>query len=182
MNAFADSPSLPARFRPVTVLSPWSWPSVQFADGAILGFDNASLAIQFARKHNQSLLPNPADGEFIADPNDPNFWSATNRPELAKLGIFSIDQPAHRAKRAAEEGEKAELEAAYRRLGLDREKVKDTIAAAMETQLTNGVWARSTGRFARAVRGFDRYVLNTARDADDVIRDVVEDTLALPAN
>lgn len=61
----------------------------------------------------------------------------------------------HRAKRDRETATRLMYEAAYREYGLDRKREHDRIAAEMEATLTAGIWAKSTGEYARRCRELD---------------------------
>lgn len=108
----------------------------------------------------EAAKPNAARRPFHSNPSDPDFWSHGNRLILTELGIFSIDQPAQRKLRQEIADEDARIDAAYRRLGIDRQAIYADIEARLDGKRFDGIWARSTGEFARAKRAYDRAVLD----------------------
>lgn len=96
---------------------------------------------------------NPQPYPLHADTAD--FTDYGDRAKLATLGIFSVDKLQHRAKRDRETATRLMYEAAYREYGLDRKREHDRIAAEMEATLTAGIWAKSTGEYARRCRELD---------------------------
>lgn len=91
-----------------------------------------------------------------------DFRSYTDRIALAARGVFSVDQPAHRAQRAQEAANLAELDRAYAAEGLDRKAEYRRIAAEMEATMTDGVWARSTKEYAVKCHELDSIMLDAA--------------------
>ena len=96
---------------------------------------------------------NPQPYPLHADTAD--FTDYGDRAMLATLDIFPSDALRHRAKRDRETATRLMYEAAYRQFGLDRKREHDRIAAEMEATLTAGIWAKSTGEYARRCRELD---------------------------
>ena len=99
---------------------------------------------------------NPQPWPLHADTAD--FTDYGDRAMLSTLGIFSTDAKRHRAKRDQETATRLMYEQAYRQFGLDRNREHNRIAAEMEAGKTDGVWAKSTGEFARRCHDLDRAV------------------------
>ena len=90
------------------------------------------------------------------------FANTYKRDTLAKLGFFSVDQPAHRAKRRQEAFEEAKREAAATSLGINRGALLDRVAAEIESRLTSGIWARSTAEYYKKREALDNAILYAA--------------------
>lgn len=102
----------------------------------------------------------------------------------AARGVFTVDQPWHRAMRAEQEAQDARVQAAYDAVGMDRAAAYRRIAADMEGHMTGGVWARSTGEYAARVSELDRRIARRAwyeamkpqaqAQADAIYRNAIE--------
>ena len=96
------------------------------------------------------------DNGYTAD--SVTFSDFNTRIRLAAQGLFSVDRTDHKAQRAAERAVELRLDIAYSVVGVDRKATYRNIAMAIEATQTNGVWARSTGRYAAEVAAMDRKV------------------------
>jgi hypothetical protein len=96
-----------------------------------------------------------------------DFTTFDKRVDLAAKGVFSVDRPEHRALRANQATALAHLDRAYASLGLDRKTEYASIAAEMEATMTDGVWARSTGEYAKRCHELDREMLDAAAGGTD---------------
>ena len=119
-------------------------------DGSVFTLAQAA----WAKQHNRDTVymsSRPVVGED---------WSSYDAScDLAVLGFFAVDLKPHREKRQRQATILRYLEEAYEACGLDRDQVHNRIAAEMESALTNGVWAKSTGCYAAACLRADREVL-----------------------
>jgi hypothetical protein len=109
--------------------------------------NKAPLHPPFANRQPWPLRPDTADFSDFGD-----------RITLGRLGIFSVDRTAHRLKRALESQNEQMIEAAYAAIGKDRDAEHRKIAAELEATMTSGIWARSTGEYARRCRELDSAV------------------------
>ena len=98
-----------------------------------------------------------AELDFSADEVD--FTDYVTRQRLSAQGLHSIDQQAKRESIEAEVARIAALEAAYRLVGLDRDRAHRRIAARLEAGRTGGVWATSTAEYANARDSLDALTL-----------------------
>jgi len=96
-----------------------------------------------------------AHGDWFAD--------QIKRIEAAKRGAFSVDQPEHRAKRAAEAAERFEIDEAYASLSLDKATEHRRIAESIPGLGSGGVWPGATGILCGRTRALDKAVLEVAR-------------------
>lgn len=99
---------------------------------------------------------NPQPFPLHADTAD--FTDYGDRGKLATLGIFSTDSARFREKRAGQAATERMYDDAYAAFNLDRKREHARIAAEIEATLTNGVWARSTGEYARRCHALDRAI------------------------
>jgi hypothetical protein len=97
--------------------------------------------------------------ELDFSPDEVDFTDYVTRQRLSAQGLFSIDQKAKREAIAAEVARIAELEAAYKLVGLDRNRAHRRIAARLEGVRTGGVWATSTAEYANARDKLDALTL-----------------------
>lgn len=120
-------------------------------------------------KYRPILIDAPARGPYTGHPfvnpqpyplhaDTANFTDYGDRCKLSTLGIFSTDTLRHRAKRDTETATRLMYEAAYREYGLDRNREHNRIAAEMESTMTAGIWAKSTGEYSRRCRELDRAI------------------------
>jgi hypothetical protein len=98
-----------------------------------------------------------AELDFRADEVD--FTDYVTRQRLSAQRLHSIDQQVKRESIEAEAARVAALEAAYRLVGLDRDRAHRRIAARLEAGRTGGVWATSTAEYANARNALDALTL-----------------------
>ncbi|WP_109798662.1 hypothetical protein [Novosphingobium meiothermophilum] len=96
-----------------------------------------------------------------ATPDD--FRDPIKRIQLAQRGVFSIDQPRERQKRANQRALDLYIEGAYVFLGHDRRADHEAIAEALEAGKVDGIWAKSTGEYSKRKRSLDREIIQIAR-------------------
>lgn len=101
--------------------------------------------------HNPQPLPLDADTADFSDFGD--------RINLSTLGIFHDDRTDYRKLREQQTRHRAKIEAAYASLGLNRDREHARIAARIAHLTPEGIWPRSTGRYAGLCIERDREVL-----------------------
>lgn len=109
-----------------------------------------------AKFHN----PQPLVEQLTAVTAD--FSHYADRHTLGLLGIYSVDHPSHRSKRALEEAKASEIADAYSYLGLDRGAEYRRIARSLGPMSTD-VWLTSTSDYVNARDALDAEVVRGAQ-------------------
>ena len=101
---------------------------------------------------------------YRIDPTE--FANASKRDTLAKLGFFSVDDPAHRARRIEQAYQEALRAAAAEALGIDRPAAQDRIAASLAARTPEGIWPTSTIEYVKRREALDTAILYAAGVTD----------------